>query len=58
MDEGAEDICLTLEGRRVELEATQCNLRENKGNLVFNKEEKKKEGQSSHPLRIKCTATT
>ena len=34
------------------------NPRENKGNQVLNKEEKKEEEQSGHSLRIKCTATT
>ena len=59
VDEGVEDICLNSEGRRgTELEGAQGNPRGNKGNLVFNKEEKKKEGKSAYPLRIKCTATT
>ena len=58
VDEGVEDICLNSEGRGAGLEGAQGNPRGNKRNLVFNKEEKKKEGKSGHPLRIKCTATT
>ena len=55
---GAEDICLTSEGRDAESKGARGNPRGNKGNLVLNKEEKKKEGQSGHPLHIKYTATT
>ena len=58
VDEGAEDICLTLECRDAESKGARGNLRGNKGNLVPNKEEKKKEGQSGHSLHIKYTATT
>ena len=58
VDEGAEDICLTSEGRDEESKGARGNPKGNKGNLVLNKEEKKKEGQSGHPFLIKCTATT
>jgi len=34
-----------------------CDPQGDKGNLVLNKEEKKKKGQGSHP-HIKCIATT
>ena len=56
--EGIEDIYLTSESRELELERAWHNLRVDKGNLALNKEEKKKKGQSSHPLRIKCIAIT
>ena len=56
--EGIEDIYLTSESRELELERAWHNLRVDKGNLALNKKEKKKKEQSSHPLRIKCTAIT
>ena len=58
VDEGAEDICLTSEGQDAESKGARGNPRGNKGNLILNKEEKKKEGQSGHPLHIKYIATT
>ena len=55
---GAKDFCLTSERQRTESKGAWCNPRGDKGNLVLNKEEKKKEGQSGHLLCIKYTATT
>ena len=34
------------------MKGARCNPKGNKGSLVLNKEEKKKEGQGSHTLRI------
>ena len=42
IDEGAEDICISSEGRGTELEGVWSNPRGNKNILVLNKEEKKK----------------
>ena len=56
--EGAKDISLTSNRWGIESKGEWHNPRGDKGNLVLNKEEKKKEGQSGHPLCIKCTATT
>ena len=58
ISEGIKDIYLTSESWELELERARRNLRVDKGNLALNKKEKKKKGQSSHFLRIKCTATT
>ena len=58
IDEDAEDICLTSDGRGAKSKGAWGNSRGNKGNLVLNKEEKKKEVQDGRPLRIKCTVTT
>ena len=55
--QGTEDAHLTSESRGIELKGARHNPKVEKGNLALNKKEKKKEGQSSHPL-IKCTATT
>ena len=57
IDEDAEDICLTSDGWQAKLEGAWGNSRGNWGNLVLNKEEKKKEVQDGRPLHIKCTAT-
>ena len=56
--EGTENTYLTSESRESELKGARHNLMVEKGNLALNKKEKKNEGQSSHPLRIKCIATT
>ena len=56
--QGIEEAHLTSESRGAELKGARCNPKVEKGNLALNKEEKKKEGQSNHPLRIKCTTTT
>ena len=58
INEDAEDICLILDGRGAKLEGAWGNPRGNKGNLVLNKEKKKKEVQDDRPLRIKYTKTT
>ena len=58
INDDAEDICLISNGRGAKLEGAWGNPRGNKGNLVLNKEEKKKEVQDDRPLRIKCTETT
>ena len=58
VDKGTEDSYLTSESRESAVKGAQCNPREENGNLALNKKEKKKEGQISHPLCIKCTATT
>ena len=55
---GSEDTNLPSESRESELRGTQCKPRVKKGYLALSKEERKDEEQSSHPLRIKCTATT
>jgi len=55
---GAEGIYQTSEGWGTESKGARRNPMVDKGNLVLNKEEKKKEEQNSYPLRIKCTATT
>ena len=57
-DEDVEDTCLLLDGGGTELERVWGNLKGNKGNLVLNQEQKRKEVQDGHPLRIKCTITT
>ena len=57
-NEDAEDIYLTSDGRGAKSEVTWGNLRGNKGNLILNKEEKKKEVQDDRSLHIKCTTTT
>ena len=54
-DEDAEDVCLTSNGRETKSEGAWGKSRGNKGNLVLNKEEKKKKVQDGCPLRIKCT---
>ena len=56
--EGTKNTYRTSESRESELKGARHNLMVEKGNLALNKKEKKNEGQSSHPLRIKCTATT
>ena len=53
-NEDAEDTCLTSNDRGTELEGAWGN----KGNLVLNQEEKGKEVQDGHPLRIIYTAAT
>ena len=58
IDEDAKDICLASDGRGAKSEGAWGNLRGNKGNLVLNKEIKKKEVQAGRPLRIKYTVTT
>ena len=57
-DEDVEDTCLISDGRGTKSEGVWGNLRGNKGNLVLNQEQKRKEVQDGHPLRIKCTITT
>ena len=57
-NEDVENTCLISDGRGLESEGAWGNLRGNKGNLVLNQEEKRKEVQDGHPLHIKCTATT
>ena len=42
IDEGAEDICISSEGRGTDSEGVWSNPRGNKNSLVLNKEEKKK----------------
>ena len=56
--EGTENTYLTLESQESELKRARRNPMVEKGNLALNKKEKKKERQSSHPLRIKCIAIT
>ena len=46
------------EGREFGMKEPWCNPRGDDGNSVLNKEHKKKKGQNSHSLRIKCIATT
>ena len=58
VDEGFEDTYLTSESRESKLKGAQHKSRVENGNLALSKKEKKNEGQSGHPLRIKCTATT
>ena len=58
VDKGTKDSYLTLESWESGVKGARCNPREEKGNLALDKKEKKKEGQISHPLCIKCTATT
>ena len=58
VDEGLEDTYLTSESRESKLKGAHRKSRVENGNLALSKKEKKNEGQSSHPLRIKCTATT
>ena len=58
VDKGTEDSYITSESRESGVKGAQRNSREENGNLALNKKEKKKEGQISHPLLIKCTATT
>ena len=54
-----KDSILTLDGRESGVQGAWCNPKGDKGNLVSNgMEEKKKEGQGSRPLHIKCTTTT
>ena len=57
VDEGPEDTYLISKSRESELKGARCKLKVKRGNLALSKKEKKEEGQSSHPLRIKCTAT-
>ena len=56
--EGTKNTYLTSESRESELKGARHSPMVEKGNLALNKKEKKKERQSSHPLRIKCIATT
>ena len=56
--ENAKDTCLILEGQGTETKGARRSPRGDKSNLVLSIEKKTKEGQSGHPLRIKCTATT
>ena len=58
INEDAEDICLTSDGRGAKSEGAWGNPRGNKGNLVLNKKEKKEEVQDDRPLHIKCTVIT
>ena len=58
VDEGSEDTYSTSEIRELKLKGAQRKPRVEKGNLALSKKKKKNEGQSSHPLCIKCTATT
>ena len=58
IDKGTDDSYLTSESQKSGVREAWCNSREKKGDLVLNKEKKKKEGKSSHPLYIKCTVTT
>ena len=58
VDEGSEDSYLTSESWESELKGARHKPRVENGNLALRKKEKKKEGQSNHLLRIKCTATT
>ena len=58
VDKGTEDSYLTSESQKLGVKGARCNPREKKGDLALNKEEKKKEGKFSHPLRIKCTVIT
>lgn len=44
VDKGAKDIFQTSEGQGADSKGVQGNPRGNKGNLVLNREEKKKEG--------------
>ena len=57
-DEDAEDTYLISDCRGTESEGAWGNLRGNKGNLVLNQEQKRKEVQDGHPLCIKCTTAT
>ena len=56
--QGTEDAYLTSKSRGAELKGTRRSPKVEKVNLALNKEEKKKEGQSSHPFLIECIATT
>ena len=58
VDKGIKDSYLTSESQELGVKGAHCNPREEKGNLALNKKEKKKEGQISHPFRIKRTTTT
>ena len=54
-----KDSILTLDGWESGVQGAWCNPKGDKDNLVSNgMEEKKKEGQGSRPLHIKCTTTT
>ena len=56
--QGTEEAHLTSESRGAELKGVRCNPKVENGILALNKEDKKKEGQNNHPLRIKYTTTT
>ena len=56
--EGIEDTYLISESWESELKGALRGSMVENGNLALNKKEKKKEGQSSHSLHIKCIATT
>lgn len=53
-----EDTSLPSESQESELRGARCKPRVKKGYLALSKEERKEEGQNSHPLLIKYTATT
>ena len=55
--EGIENTYLISESQESELNGARRSPMVEKGNLALNKKEKKKE-RHSHPLRIKCIATT
>ena len=57
VDEGPEDTYLISKSQESELKEARCKPNVKKDNLALSKKEKKKEGQSSLPLRIKGEMT-